>query len=70
MYTRGRFLFFNIFWDITMHPMLNIAIRTARKAGDFVAKSFEQTDKIETTKKAITSLLRTSKTMLNICLLI
>ncbi|MDD9196014.1 inositol-1-monophosphatase [Aliivibrio sp. S3MY1] len=34
-----------------MHPMLNIAIRTARKAGDFVAKSFEQTDKIETTKK-------------------
>lgn len=53
-----------------MHPMLNIAIRTARKAGDFVAKSFEQTDKIETTKKAIMSLLRTSKTMLNICLLI
>lgn len=34
-----------------MHPMLNIAVRAARKAGDFVAKSFEQTDKIETTKK-------------------
>lgn len=31
--------------------MLNIAIRAARKAGDYIAKSFEQTDKIETTKK-------------------
>ena len=31
--------------------MLNIAIRAARKTGDFVAKSFEQTDKIETAKK-------------------
>ncbi len=34
-----------------MHPMLNIAIRAARKAGDFIAKSAENLDKIETTQK-------------------
>lgn len=34
-----------------MHPMLNIAIRAARKAGDFIAKSAENSDNIETTQK-------------------
>lgn len=34
-----------------MHPMLNIAIRAARKAGDFIAKSAENPDNIETTQK-------------------
>ncbi len=34
-----------------MHPMLNIAIRAARKAGNHIAKSLENTDKIESTQK-------------------
>ena len=34
-----------------MHPMLNIAIRAARMAGNHIAKSAENTDKIETTQK-------------------
>lgn len=35
-----------------MHPMLNIAVRAARKAGDFIAKSAENTDNIEVTLKS------------------
>lgn len=34
-----------------MHPMLNIAIRAARKAGNHIAKSLENTDKIESFQK-------------------
>ncbi|WP_105903355.1 inositol-1-monophosphatase [Vibrio gangliei] len=34
-----------------MHPMLNIAIRAARVAGNHIAKSLENTDKIESTQK-------------------
>ncbi|MCJ2378387.1 inositol-1-monophosphatase [Vibrio sp. ZSDZ34] len=34
-----------------MHPMLNIAIRAARKAGNHIAKSLENTDKIESVQK-------------------
>lgn len=34
-----------------MHPMLNIAIRAARKAGNHIAKSLEVKDKIEVSKK-------------------
>lgn len=34
-----------------MHPMLTIAVRAARKAGDFIAKSAEQPDSIETQQK-------------------
>ncbi|PCE67934.1 inositol-1-monophosphatase [Salinivibrio sp. YCSC6] len=34
-----------------MHPMLNIAVRAARKAGDFIAKSAEHRDNIETAQK-------------------
>ena len=34
-----------------MHPMLNIAIRAARKAGNHIAKSLENVDKIESTQK-------------------
>ncbi|EIV1854324.1 inositol-1-monophosphatase [Vibrio vulnificus] len=34
-----------------MHPMLNIAIRAARKAGNHIAKSLENVDKIESTLK-------------------
>ncbi|QBY05181.1 inositol-1-monophosphatase [Thalassotalea sp. HSM 43] len=30
-----------------MHPMLNIAVRAARSAGNVIARTFEQTDKIE-----------------------
>lgn len=36
-----------------MHPMLNIAIRAARKAGNHIAKSLENAEKIETTQKGI-----------------
>ncbi|CAH0532850.1 Inositol-1-monophosphatase [Vibrio stylophorae] len=34
-----------------MHPMLNIAIRAARKAGNFIAKSAENPDNIDSTSK-------------------
>ncbi|WP_115717720.1 inositol-1-monophosphatase [Gallaecimonas mangrovi] len=34
-----------------MHPMLNIAVRAARAAGNFVAKSFEQPEKVEAQSK-------------------
>ncbi len=36
-----------------MHPMLNIAIRAARKAGNHIAKSLETTDKIEASQKGL-----------------
>ncbi|MDN3610879.1 inositol-1-monophosphatase [Vibrio ostreicida] len=36
-----------------MHPMLNIAIRAARKAGNHIAKSLENTDKIESIQKGV-----------------
>ena len=44
-------MFFNIRWEICMHPMLNIAIRAARKAGNHIAKSLENVDKIESIQK-------------------
>lgn len=34
-----------------MHPMLNIAVRAARSAGDFIARSFESQIILETEKK-------------------
>jgi len=34
-----------------MHPMLNIAVRAARTAGNVIARSFEQTDKVEIESK-------------------
>ena len=34
-----------------MHPMLNIAIRAARKAGNLIAKNYETPDAVETTQK-------------------
>ncbi|WP_375752781.1 inositol-1-monophosphatase [Vibrio sp. HN007] len=34
-----------------MHPMLNIAIRAARKAGNHIAKSLENAEKIQTSQK-------------------
>ncbi|MEA1064327.1 inositol-1-monophosphatase [Erwinia sp. HR93] len=34
-----------------MHPMLNIAIRAARKAGNFIAKNYETPDAVETSQK-------------------
>lgn len=34
-----------------MHPMLNIAIRAARKAGNHIAKSLENAEKIESSQK-------------------
>ncbi|NIY94678.1 inositol monophosphatase family protein, partial [Vibrio diazotrophicus] len=36
-----------------MHPMLNIAIRAARKAGNHIAKSLETPEKIEATQKGM-----------------
>ncbi len=36
-----------------MHPMLNIAIRAARKAGNHIANSLENADKIESTQKGM-----------------
>ena len=35
-----------------MNPMLNIAIRAARKAGNIVAKGFERRDEIQTSEKS------------------
>ncbi|WP_406663997.1 inositol-1-monophosphatase [Gallaecimonas sp. GXIMD1310] len=34
-----------------MHPMLNIAVRAARVAGNFIAKSFEQPERVEAEAK-------------------
>ncbi|HHF3814304.1 TPA: inositol-1-monophosphatase [Haemophilus influenzae] len=36
-----------------MNPMLNIAIRAARKAGNAIAKNYERRDAIESTQKGI-----------------
>ena len=36
-----------------MNPMLNIAIRAARKAGNVIAKNYERRDDIQTSKKGI-----------------
>ena len=36
-----------------MNPMLNIAIRAARKAGNVIAKNYERRDAIESTQKGI-----------------
>lgn len=36
-----------------MHPMLNIAVRAARNAGNVIARAFEQTDKVEIENKGI-----------------
>lgn len=36
-----------------MHPMLNIAIRAARSAGQVIVKSFADPSKIETMQKAM-----------------
>lgn len=40
-----------------MHPMLNIAIRAARAAGNVVARSFENVDKIEVEAKGSNDLV-------------
>lgn len=34
-----------------MHPMLNIAIRAARKAGNLIAKNYENPESVETSQK-------------------
>ncbi|MBJ3815685.1 inositol-1-monophosphatase [Shimwellia pseudoproteus] len=34
-----------------MHPMLNIAVRAARKAGNIIAKNYETPDAVETSQK-------------------
>ena len=36
-----------------MNPMLNIAIRAARRAGNVIAKNYERRDDIQTSKKGI-----------------
>jgi myo-inositol-1(or 4)-monophosphatase len=50
-YTSRRFLFFNILVDDTMHPMLNIAVRAARKGGNLIAKNYETPDAVEASQK-------------------
>ncbi|NNH89290.1 inositol monophosphatase, partial [Pasteurella multocida] len=35
-----------------MNPMLNIAIRAARKAGNVIAKGYERRDDLQTTLKS------------------
>ncbi|MBO0211752.1 inositol monophosphatase family protein, partial [Vibrio sp. Vb0877] len=34
-----------------MHPMLNIAVRAARKAGNLIGKHYETPDTVETSQK-------------------
>ncbi|WP_318374411.1 inositol monophosphatase family protein, partial [Enterobacter sp.] len=34
-----------------MHPMLNIAVRAARKAGNLIAKHYETPDSVEASQK-------------------
>ena len=34
-----------------MHPMLNIAVRAARKAGNLIAKNYETPDAVEASQK-------------------
>lgn len=34
-----------------MNPMLNIAIRAARRAGNIIAKGYERRDELQTVKK-------------------
>ena len=36
-----------------MNPMLNIAIRAARRAGNVIAKNYERRDDIQTSKKVL-----------------
>ncbi|GLX84928.1 inositol monophosphatase [Thalassotalea loyana] len=36
-----------------MHPMLNIAVRAARAAGNVIVRAFEQQDKVEVTSKGL-----------------
>ncbi|UJF18973.1 inositol-1-monophosphatase [Vibrio sp. SS-MA-C1-2] len=36
-----------------MHPMLNIGVRAARKAGNYIAKSFENLDSVEASPKGV-----------------
>ncbi len=38
---------------VTMHPMLNIAVRAARSAGSVISRSFEQDDKLEIESKGL-----------------
>jgi myo-inositol-1(or 4)-monophosphatase len=40
-----------------MHPMLNIAVRAARSAGNVVVRAFEQQDKIEVSAKGTNDLV-------------
>lgn len=37
-----------------MHPMLTIAVRAARKAGNVIAKNYETPDAVEASQKAVT----------------
>lgn len=46
-------LFFVLLLGENMHPMLNIAIRAARKAGNVIVKNYERRDNIETQHKGI-----------------
>ena len=40
-----------------MHPMLNIAVRSARAAGNVIVRAFEQTDKLEIESKGTNDLV-------------
>lgn len=51
-----------------MHPMLNIAVRAARKAGNIIAKNYEHPDNVETFQKGsndfVTSVDRDAERMI------
>lgn len=40
-----------------MHPMLNIAVRAARSAGNIISRAFEQQDKVEVSAKGLNDLV-------------
>ncbi|XPE45336.1 hypothetical protein ACNKHO_16015 [Shigella flexneri] len=43
-----------------MHPMLTIAVRAARKAGNVIAKHYETPDSVETSQKGSNDFVITS----------
>ncbi|CAJ0992240.1 inositol-1-monophosphatase [Pantoea sp. Nvir] len=47
-----------------MHPMLNIAVRAARKAGNFIARNYEIPGSVETSQKSINNIDRDSERLI------
>lgn len=49
-----------------MHPMLTIAIRAARKAGNLIAKNYETPDAVEASQKGSNDFVLTLTAMQSI----